>query len=114
METDRDVIVGRLAAAITALDEASARAYAADAVEDVTSHPGLRYAPLSADEMTYVVACDGRVIGCLWRGAAGVLLGGWTCATLDQAGRLGPFHTSRAAAAALAAACGVTPRHELA
>lgn len=101
----------QLAAAADAFDQADAQLYSAEAVEWVTSAgPGLWYAALIPDESTYVVGCNGAVIGQIWRGPGGHLLGGWTAGPLHAApaGRLGPFHTARAAAAALAAASGVT------
>ena len=110
----REQVVGELAAATEDAGRADARLRAARAVDDVTSHPGLRYARLDDAGSVYVVACDGVVLGRSWPGPGGTLLAGWTCAPLDDQGeRLGPFRTGRAAAAALAAACGVTPRHVL-
>jgi hypothetical protein len=108
----REQIVAELAEAQAAVDDAAARMYAADALHEVTSLPGLRYAPATADLSSYVVGCDGQAIGRMWRGPEGHLLGGWTCAPFGATDRLGPYQTARAAAAALAQECGVTPTHE--
>jgi hypothetical protein len=61
----------------------------------------------------YAVACDGALIGLMWPGAEGHILGGWTCAPDTTAPRLGPFRTARVAAAALAERCNVRPQHTL-
>lgn len=108
---DRAAALAQLATAADAFDQADAQLYTAEAVEWVTSTgPGLWYAALTPDESTYVVGCNGSVIGQLWRGPGGHLLRGWTAGPLNAPapGRIGPFHTARAAAAALASACGVT------
>ncbi|ROO51480.1 hypothetical protein EDC02_6358 [Micromonospora sp. Llam0] len=113
---DRDAIVAVLAEASAAVDDADARMLAAEALAAVMSHPGLRYAAVNQPATRWVVACDGVLLGYLWSGP-GRLLGGWTAARLDKLGesdRLGPFHTGRAAAAALARHCGANPRHVLA
>jgi hypothetical protein len=111
MQYTREAITAELVAAQAEVDQADARLYAADALDDVISTPGLRYASASADRSSYVVGCDGQPIGRLWPGAGRHVIGGWTAAPFGSTERLGPFHTARAAAAALAKACGVSPSH---
>ena len=114
MTPTRDDIITELASAVDAADRADARLYAARALDEVTSLPGLRYAPTSPDQAVYVVGCDGQALGRMWRGPEGNLLHGWTCAPVGATDRLGPFKTARAAAAGLARACGTQPTHNLA
>ncbi|MGH9380823.1 MAG: hypothetical protein ACRD2Z_09450 [Thermoanaerobaculia bacterium] len=109
MEYSREAIAAQLAEARGGIDQAEAELHAAKALDEATSRPGLRYAALGPDQSSYVVACNGTVIGQIWRGKAGHALGDWTAARLGSTDRLGPFGTSRAAAAALAHACGVSP-----
>jgi hypothetical protein len=113
MQYTREAITTELVAALGDVDQADARLFAADALNDVTSRPGLRYAPTSAARSSYVVACDGHPIGQLWPGPGRHVIGGWTAAPFGSTERLGPFHTARAAAAALATACGLSPCHTL-
>lgn len=84
------------------------RLYAADAVAEAVSMPGLRYVPLTPARDAYVVACDGQVIGKMWPDEERHLLQGWTVAALGTSQRLGPYRTARAAAAGLAKALSVT------
>ncbi len=107
----REQIAAELVAAQAAADEAAVRLHAAEAFHHITSQPGLRYATIAPDSPEYVVGCDGQALGRMWRGPTGGLLHGWTCAPFGANDRLGPFHTARAAAAALAAACHVAPTH---
>lgn len=109
MEYTRDAITAKLTAAQDDLDHTEQRLYVADALDEVTTLPGLRYAPTSPSQRSYVVACNGEVVGQMWRGEEGHVLGGWTSAPLDSTTRLGPFHTARAAAAALARLRGIRP-----
>ena len=113
MEYTREAVTAQLIAAQAEVDRAEVSRHAADALDQVTSRSGLRYAPLSPDQRSYVVACNGEVIGQLWRGEEGHVLGGWTAARLGGTDRLGPFHTARAAAAALAKASGICPDNTL-
>jgi hypothetical protein len=113
MQQTREAITAELVAALGEADQADARLFAADALDGVTSMPGLRYAPTSGDRSSYVVACDGQPIGQLWPGPGRHVIGGWTAAPFGSTDRLGPFHTARAAAAALASECGVSPCHTL-
>ncbi len=109
----RAQIAAELESARVAAEEAALRLHAAEAFHNVTSQPGLRYATVGPDSPEYVVGCDGQALGRMWRGPAGGLLHGWTCAPFGAIDRLGPFHTARAAAAGLAAACGVEPTHTM-
>lgn len=109
----REQIAAEMAAAREAESAAADRARAAQALAEVTAKPGLWYRPVGDDEQEYVVGCDGRALGRMWRGADGTLLHGWTCAPFGATERLGPHRTARACAAALATACGVTPTHEM-
>ncbi len=109
----REQITAELEAARAAADEAAVRLHTAEAFHHVTSQPGLRYATIAPDSPEYVVGCDGRALGRMWRGPTGGLLHGWTCAPFGATDRLGPFNTARAAAAGLAKACHVTPTHEM-
>lgn len=109
---DRSTVLDRLTAARSDRDQAEARLTAAEALDWVTSHQvGLWYAPVDATEALYVVACNGQVIGWISRGEGNHLLRGWTAAPFSAGDGppLGPFHTGRAAAAALARACGMSP-----
>jgi hypothetical protein len=109
----REAITAELVTAQAEIDQAEARMFAAAALDEAISAPGLRYAPTSGDRSSYVVACDGQAIGQLWPGPGRHVIGGWTAAPFGNTDRLGPFHTARAAAAALAKACGVSPCHTL-
>ncbi len=113
MTTDRTAIEAELAAAAAAVDAAEVRLQVAEAYEAVTARPGLWYRPVDAAGAVYVVGCNGVAIGMAWPGVAGQPVGGWRSARFGTAcverHRLGPFQTGRAAAAALAEACGVVP-----
>lgn len=111
MSPSREDIIGEFLTALTEADAAEARLYSAEALDQVTSFPGLRYASMSADRSSYVVGCDGQAIGWLWPSAEKYVFGGWTAAPFGTSDRLGPFRTARAAAAGLAEACKVSPRH---
>ncbi len=103
---DRESILAELSAAVAAVEAVDARLQVAGAYEAVTARPGLWYRPVDAAATVYVVGCNGAAIGLAWPN--GRLFGRWEAARFG-ADRAGPFMTGRAAAAALAAECGLTP-----
>lgn len=108
---DRDAILAELDAAVDEIRGAERRLSVALAYENVTARPGLWFRAVEPKMSVWVVGCNGEAIGMLWPGDRP--FGTWTAARFGPAAveqdRLGPFRHGRAAAVALAAACGVVP-----
>lgn len=85
--------------ALNDLDQATARAHAAQTRQELAGRPGLAYAALD-DTGTYLVTWNGTPLGHLHHNPADSWLKGWT-AVGETDEPFGPYLTPRQAATAL-------------